>query len=50
MMLPEDEVGLPGKFGLMAGKNSSEVIIEEFAPLLGFVFFQTEAYVPFNYC
>ena len=25
MMLPEDEVGLPGKFGLMAGKNSSEV-------------------------
>ena len=24
-MLPEEEIGLPGKFGLMAGKNSTEV-------------------------
>ena len=47
MMLPEDEVGLPGKFGLMAGKNSSEVIIKEFAPLLGFVFFSNRSIFAF---
>ena len=28
-MLPEEEIGLPGKFGLMAGKNSSLVKLQK---------------------
>jgi hypothetical protein len=28
-MLPAEELGLPGKFGLMAGKNSSLVKLEK---------------------